>query len=84
MKISIVFSTSAGLFNANGVYSIGKKLIQKRYKLIDMETFEERMNSLKCMDEGTSLSVDKSMGKSFQIHENCILCTRYDVWMWRR
>jgi ferredoxin len=40
----IVYSTSAGLQNANGVKSIGTKLIKKGYTLIDMPTFEMPRN----------------------------------------
>ena len=43
-KKAIVFSTSAGLLNANGVKSIGKKLIKKGYELVDMATFEMPRN----------------------------------------
>lgn len=117
-KKAIVFSTSAGLLNANGVKSIGKKLLKKGYNLIDLATFEMPRNfyidkyeptpeavqkqqfenatikivdSLNAIDRKSLLSVDESvimidllsdlfrimakfMGKSFQIHENCIGC----------
>ncbi|MHC1750837.1 MAG: EFR1 family ferrodoxin [Cellulosilyticaceae bacterium] len=43
-KKAIVYSTSAGLFNAHGVKSIGKKLIKKGYTLIDTPTFEMPRN----------------------------------------
>jgi ferredoxin len=43
-KQAIVFSTSAGLSNANGVKSIGKKLIRKGYTLLDMAKFEMPRN----------------------------------------
>jgi len=43
-KKTIVFSTSAGLLNANGVKSIGKKLINKGYSLLDMSAFEMPRN----------------------------------------
>lgn len=43
-KKAIVFSTSAGLANANGVKSISKKLVKKGYALIDMQTFEMPRN----------------------------------------
>lgn len=43
-KKAIVFSTSAGLQNAYGVLSIGKKLISKGYKLMDTPTFEMPRN----------------------------------------
>lgn len=43
-KRAIVYSTSAGLLNANGVRSIGKKLIKKGYTLIDAPTFEMPRN----------------------------------------
>lgn len=43
-KKAIVYSTSAGLLNANGVKSIGKKLIEKGYILIDTPTFEMPRN----------------------------------------
>jgi len=39
-KTAIVYSTSAGLLNANGVTSIGKKLIGKGYQIVDLQTFE--------------------------------------------
>lgn len=117
-KKAIVFSTSAGLLNANGVRSIGKKLTNKGYTLVDMATFEMPRNfyidkyeptpevvqkqqfenaalriieSLSSIDTTIPLCVDESvvmidlfsdlfrlmakfMGKSFQIHENCINC----------
>lgn len=41
---AIVFSTSAGLLNANGVKSIGKKLIKKGYKIVDAPTYEMPRN----------------------------------------
>lgn len=41
---AIVFSTSAGLANANGVKSIGKKLIEKGYTLVDTQAFEMPRN----------------------------------------
>lgn len=43
-KKALVFSTSAGLENAHGVKSIGKKLIKKDYVLLDMQTFEMPRN----------------------------------------
>lgn len=43
-KKAMVFSTSAGLLNANGVKSIGRKLTKKGYELISMETFEMPRN----------------------------------------
>lgn len=43
-KKAIVYSTSAGLLNANGVKSIGKKLIKKGYTLVDATTFEMPRN----------------------------------------
>lgn len=43
-KKAIVYSTSAGLLNANGVKSIGKKLINKGYALVDAPTFEMPRN----------------------------------------
>lgn len=43
-KKALAFSTSAGLENAHGVKSIGKKLIQKGYTLVDMQTFEMPRN----------------------------------------
>lgn len=43
-KKAIVYSTSAGLLNANGVKSIGKKLIKKGYTLLDAATFEMPRN----------------------------------------
>ena len=43
-KKAIVYSTSAGLLNANGVKSIGKKLVKKGYTLIDMSTYEMPRN----------------------------------------
>jgi len=41
---AMVYSTSAGLQNANGVKSIGTKLIKKGYTLIDMSTYEMPRN----------------------------------------
>jgi ferredoxin len=41
---AIVFSTSAGLLNANGVKSIGKKLSKKGYSIVDTPTFEMPRN----------------------------------------
>lgn len=41
---AIVFSTSAGLLNANGIKSIGKKLSKKGYTLIDLTAFEMPRN----------------------------------------
>jgi len=41
---AIVFTTSAGLLNANGTKSIAKKLIKKGYTIIDMPTFEMPRN----------------------------------------
>lgn len=38
-KKAIVYSTSAGLLNANGVKSIGMKLIKKGYTLVDAPIF---------------------------------------------
>lgn len=117
-KKAIVFSTSAGLLNANGVKSIGQKLSKKGYNVIDMTAFEMPRNfyidkyeptpeavqkqqfenaaatiidSLSSIDGASSLNVDgsvvmidffadlfrlmaKFMGRSFQIHENCIHC----------
>lgn len=43
-KKAIVFSTSAGLINAHGVKSIGKKLVKKGYSIIDLPTFEMPRN----------------------------------------
>jgi len=43
-KQAIVYSSSAGLLNANGVKSIGKKLINKGYTLVDSTTFEMPRN----------------------------------------
>lgn len=43
-KQAIVFSTSAGLINAHGVKSIGKKLIKKGYTIIDLPTYEMPRN----------------------------------------
>jgi ferredoxin len=43
-KKAIVFSTSAGLMNANGVKSIAKKLGNKGYDIIDMATYEMPRN----------------------------------------
>lgn len=43
-KKALVFSTSAGLENAHGVKSIGKKLSKKGYALMDMQTFEMPRN----------------------------------------
>lgn len=41
---AIVFSTSAGLLNAHGVKSIGKKLSNKGYEIVDIPTFEMPRN----------------------------------------
>ncbi|MDH8679086.1 EFR1 family ferrodoxin [Fusibacter bizertensis] len=43
-KKAIVYSTSAGLLNANGIKSIGKKLMKRGYKVIDTLTFEMPRN----------------------------------------
>ncbi len=43
-KKAIVFSTSAGLINVNGVKSIGKKLIRKGYSLVDLPTYQMPRN----------------------------------------
>lgn len=43
-KKAIVFSTSAGLKNANGVNSIAKKLMKKGYEVMDMTCFEMPRN----------------------------------------
>lgn len=43
-KKAIVYSTSAGLLNANGVKSIGKKLIKKGYTIVDAPTYEMPRN----------------------------------------
>lgn len=43
-KKAIIFSTSAGLLNANGVKSIGKKLSKKGYQIVDTPTFEMPRN----------------------------------------
>lgn len=43
-KKAIVYSTSAGLLNANGIKSIGKKLISKGYTLLNMSAFEMPRN----------------------------------------
>lgn len=43
-KKAIVFSTSAGLMNANGVKSIAKKLGNKGYDVIDVATYEMPRN----------------------------------------
>jgi len=117
-KKAIVFSTSAGLLNANGVKSIGRKLMKKGYSLVDAAIFEmprnfyidqydptpeaiqkqqfERaavdiVNSVRKMDLDTVVDMTqsvimidlladvfrwmaKSLGKSFQITEQCIGC----------
>ena len=41
---AMVFSTSAGLLNAHGVKSIGKKLSKKGYTLVDLAAFEMPRN----------------------------------------
>ena len=41
---AIVYSTSAGLMNANGVKSVGKKLQKKGYGIIDQRTYEMPRN----------------------------------------
>lgn len=43
-KNAIVFSTSAGLLNAHGVKSMGKKLMKKGYNIIDLPTYEMPRN----------------------------------------
>lgn len=43
-KSAIVFSTSAGLKNANGVKSIGKKLERRGYAIIDLTAYEMPRN----------------------------------------
>ena len=117
-KKAIVYSTSAGLLNANGVKSIGKKLINKGYTLVDAPTFEMPRNfyidkydptpeaiqkqqfenaastilkSVSKMDENTVFNLSesvimidlladvfrmmaKSLGKSYQITDQCIGC----------
>ena len=117
-KRAIVFSTSAGLLNANGVKSIGKKLIKKGYTLVDAHTFEmprnfyidkydptpeviqkqqfenaaadilksvSKMNLNNIFDMNESvIMIDlladvfrlmaKSLGKSYQITDQCIGC----------
>jgi ferredoxin/flavodoxin len=117
-KKAIVFSTSAGLLNANGVKSIGKKVIKRGYTLVDTTTFEMPRNfyidkydptpeaiqeqqfeaaagkillSISRLRSTEQLTVKesvvtidlfadifrimaKSLGKSFQINENCMGC----------
>lgn len=117
-KKAIVYSTSAGLLNANGVKSIGKKLIKKGYALVDAPTFEMPRNfyidkydptpeaiqkqqfenaastilkSVSKMDDNTVSNLSesvmmidlladvfrmmaKSLGKSYQITDQCIGC----------
>jgi len=41
---AIVYSTSAGLLNAHGVKSIGKKLMKKGYQVVDAVTYEMPRN----------------------------------------
>jgi len=41
---AIIFTTSAGLANAHGVRSIGKKLVRKGYRVIDTQTYEMPRN----------------------------------------
>lgn len=43
-KKAIIYSTSAGLINAHGVKSIGKKLMKKGYSIVDTRTFEMPRN----------------------------------------
>jgi len=74
-KKAIVYSTSAGLLNANGVKSIGKKLIKKGYTLVDAPTFEMPRNFYidkydptpesiqKQQFENASAAILKSVGK---------------------
>jgi ferredoxin len=117
-KKAIVYSTSAGLLNANGVKSIGTKLIKKGYTLVDAPTFEMPRNfyidkydptpepiqkqqfenaaaailkSVSKMDVNAVLNLResvimidlladvfrmmaKSLGKSYQITDQCIGC----------
>lgn len=58
-KGAIVYSTSAGLLNANGVKSIGKKLEKKGYNLIDLVTFEMPRNFYIDKYEPTAEEVQK-------------------------
>lgn len=43
-KKAIVYSTSAGLKNAHGVKSIGKKLVRRGYSILDLSTYEMPRN----------------------------------------
>lgn len=58
-KFAIVYSTSAGLANANGVKSIGQKLERKGYALMDLVTFEMPRNFYIDQYEPTSEEVQK-------------------------
>ncbi len=117
-KKAIVFTSSAGLQNANGVVSMGKKLIKKGYHVIAMPTFEMPRNfyidkydptpedqqirqfekaanlindSVNKVDLSEPIEIDqsvvmmdlladvfrlmaKSLGKNFNINDNCIGC----------
>lgn len=59
-KKAIVYSTSAGLLNANGVKSIGKKLIKNGYVLVDTPTFEMPRNFYIDKYEPTPEAVQKN------------------------
>lgn len=58
-KKAIVFSTSAGLLNANGITSIGKKLTKKGYNILNLIAFEMPRNFYIDRYEPTSEAVQK-------------------------
>lgn len=69
-KKAVVYSTSAGLLNAHGIKSIGKKLIKKGYKLVDTPTFEMPRNFYIDKYEPTP---DKLQKKQFETASQMIL-----------
>lgn len=56
---AIVFSTSAGLLNAHGIKSIGKKLTKKGYTVVSTPTFEMPRNFYIDKYEPTPESIQK-------------------------
>lgn len=63
-KKAIVFSTSAGLLNAHGVNSVGKKLIKNGYQVMDLIRYEMPRNFYVDRYEKTPEALQK---KQFQI-----------------
>ncbi len=66
-KKAIVYSTSAGLANANGIKSIGKKLTSKGYTLINMMAYEMPRNFYIDKYEPTSEDIQKKQFESAAI-----------------